>query len=338
VGGTVSVAGSVSLKVVNKTSQASRGGSVTVSGDGKVAAASSSTSTAKAEPKGVTAGSVGFGASVALNLVSDTTSAAITDGTSLSLHSLLLNATNLDAMATDAKMGAAGGGVAVTPAVAVSFSNVSTSILIGLLTAGTNSITGDLTGAATQQAAVATTAGAVTTAGAAFGAGLALTFANHSVNATTLRDLSVGGNLTFSSDGRSASSTQATASAASAPGGSGAPAGGVTGQVLGERSAANGAASANGVGDSGGTPTPAASTNGGGSGGDVSAAAAVAVNIANVSSRASLPPVRVAAGGQLRLAGIGNSNAMAVADGSAAVSSSGAAIGAGVAINLANVN
>jgi len=41
---------------------------------------------------------------------------------------------------------------------------------------------------------------------AAFGAGLALTFANHAVSATTLRSLSVGGTLSFTSNGSSTSS------------------------------------------------------------------------------------------------------------------------------------
>ncbi len=74
-------------------------------------------------------------------------------------------------------------------------------------------------GAANEQASATTTAtGEVNAAGAAVGIAIALTFATHVVQATTLRDLTAAGDASFTAIGASATSTTASASATGAPG------------------------------------------------------------------------------------------------------------------------
>src|SRR6185437_3452629 len=135
--GKISVAGSVAIAIVNQATQAELAGAVTLTGgDVTVTAASKATSTVSAEPTpgGVTATNVGVGASVALNLITDTTTATLDDGISLTgAANVTLNATAGDAAITEAKMGATGGKVDIAPAVAVTLSNVTTTARVGTL-------------------------------------------------------------------------------------------------------------------------------------------------------------------------------------------------------------
>ncbi len=103
-------------------------------GDATITAASNAASTVKAEP---TAGrrdldELGVGASVALNLITDTTAATSTTASALTgAANVTLSATAADAAITEAKMGAAGGKVDIAPAVAVTLSNVTTTTRVG---------------------------------------------------------------------------------------------------------------------------------------------------------------------------------------------------------------
>ncbi len=114
------MAGSLGLAVINQTTTAEVAGTVVLTGgDATITAASDSASTVKAEPTagGVTSTSVGVGASVALNLITDTTTATLDDGISLTgAANVTLSSTAGDAAITEAKMGAAGGKVDIAPA------------------------------------------------------------------------------------------------------------------------------------------------------------------------------------------------------------------------------
>ena len=114
---------------MNHTTRAGLDGTVSLTGgDATLTAASAVSSTVKALPAGAgvtDAGDFGFGASVALNLITDRTSAEIADGGTLTGgRDVTLAATATNAAVTEARMGAAGGDVALSPAVAVTLSNV----------------------------------------------------------------------------------------------------------------------------------------------------------------------------------------------------------------------
>ena len=197
-GGNISVAGSLALAVVNQHTLAELDGTVALSGgDAAITAGSAASTTVKAEPTGggVSSTNVGVGASVALNLITDTTAAQLSNGIAITgARNISLTATATDAALTEARMGAAGGSVAITPAVAVTLSTVTTTIVIGTF-GGALSLTGSFTGSATQNASAGTSAGAAASGGssAAVGVGLALTVSNHTVSATTARSIAAGG-------------------------------------------------------------------------------------------------------------------------------------------------
>ena len=161
---------------------------------------------------------------------------------------------------------------------------------------------------------------------AALGAGLALTVANHTATASLARDLSAAGDVHFTTQQASTTSSVANASANGASSGSS----NVTQQVGNQRSLADSTAPVGG--GSGGTATPAAST----SDGPVSVAAAIAANISSTSSTATIGGVTVTAGGAVGVKATGDTDAKANADGSV-VGAGSLGIGAAVAINLANV-
>ncbi|WP_367889442.1 hypothetical protein [Humibacter ginsenosidimutans] len=348
-GGKVSVAGSFALAVVNQQTLAELAGTVTLTGgDASVVAGSAASTTVKAEPTpgGVTSTNVGVGASVALALIEDDTTAVLDNGIAITgAHDISLTSTANDDAVVEAKMGAAGGKVDIAPAVAIALSNVTTQALIGTF-GGTLSLSGDLTIAATQKASAATNAGAVVTGGssAAVGVGLGLTIANHTVTATTARSVNAGGNITLSASSESASAATAQASAAGSPensadgsggAGSGGGAGdGVDSQVQGQRDFADQSAADNGVKGTGSASTPKATTSNGG----VNVAAAIGVDLATISATATIvgTGLDLKAGGTVTLASSQNTDAASSADGSATQGGT-ANVGAGVAITLADV-
>ena len=279
-GGTVSVAGSLALNIVNLHTSATISGTVNAgAGDVSVAAASSSDSSADARaaqaPADGTAGtSLGIGASVALALVDDTTTASLT-GTVNGGDDVSLTATTVNGAIAHAKTGAAGGNVTIVPSVAITLSNVTTSALVsagsGLSIAGAFSATADQSASAGSSAE-----GDADGSSAAVGLALGLTIANHTSEAALARNLGAGGAVTLSAEGSSDSSASAAASASGAPQDptSGGNAGsGVDDKVADERSFADATAASNGGSSSGTSQTPSASTSSGG----VSVAAAVAI-------------------------------------------------------------
>jgi len=259
---------------------------------------------------------VGIGASVAVGLVDDTTTASIT-GTLTGGADLTISASTQHLLNVDAKTGAAGGDVAVTPAVAIALSNITTTASVGPSSDALD-ISGAFIASADQTASAGTNAsGDAQGADAAVGLALGLTIANHKTEATLSRDLTADGAVSLSAHGSSDSSASATASAAGAPGESsgGASGSGVDDQVAGERSFADATSSSNGGSGTGGAnETPSASTSDGG----VSVAAAVGINLAKTSSLATIANgITVNAGGRFTLSTSANTDAQATADGSA---------------------
>ncbi|HEX7525555.1 MAG TPA: hypothetical protein VF327_04570, partial [Gaiellaceae bacterium] len=173
---------------------------------------------------------------------------------------------------------------------------------------------------------------------ASIGVAFALTLATHTVESTTLRDITAVGSVGFQALGSSASESDASASAAGAPGedsgdhtSSDAP----DAQATQQRNYADSRAPASG--DSGGAGATGSSDT---SSGSVSVAAAVGINISTSSSKATIPTgIHITAGGAVTLKTSANSDSKAKGDGSAVTTGgSGVAVGAGVAVNVAHVH
>ena len=221
-GGTVSVAGSFALNIVNLHTTATISGTVNAaSGDVSIAAASSSDSSAdaraaQAPSDGTASTSLGIGASVALALVDDSTTASLT-GTVNGGDDLTLTATTVNGAVAHAKTGAAGGNVTIVPSVAITLSNITTSALvsdgIGLSISGAFSATADQSASAGSSAE-----GDADGSSAAIGLALGLTIATHTSEATLARNLGAAtGAVSLSAEGSSDSSASATAAASGAP-------------------------------------------------------------------------------------------------------------------------
>ena len=218
-GSQVGVSGALAVNALDSKAiaQVSPGVSLALS-DGAVVIQSNdlSTATAIAMPATATAGSpngqLGVGASIALNLVSTTSTAALSDGVNLPAPgSLTLDAEATHAVVTQAAAGAAGG-IAVTPVVAISLIADQTSATIGALTTpittnGAVSVT-----AAQWATALTTGSGAVAGGKAAVGATLATAIIDDSVVATTGTTIIAAGDVTFSAKGASLSVVSAVAS------------------------------------------------------------------------------------------------------------------------------
>ena len=225
-GSSVGVAGSIAINIVFSGTSASieTPAPVAVNGDLVLTATSNLDNKALALAKQSAEGDAsGIGASFALNVVNDTTSAGIADNATLTgVDDLTLTATATDTMTTTAEGGASAGSgsLALSAQAAISISNVTTSASIGIgspLTIG-----GALNATATQNAKATTKALGNTKGGSAsIGLSLALAVANHLVDSQLERDLTAGGAVSFTADGSSSNETEAVASAAGAKGKSG---------------------------------------------------------------------------------------------------------------------
>ena len=354
-GGSVGIAGGVAIDIVNIETTASLAGTLAAgSGDVSIAASSDSSTATSALPaeapadssggSGVSGvSSVGIGASVAVAVIDDTTTASLT-GALTGGDDLSISASTVHGASTTAKTGAAGGDVGIVPSVAITLSNITTHAFVDA-SATALSLGGAFSASADQSAsALSSAAGDAQGADAAVGVALGLTIANHFAEAWTDRDISATGDVSITTTQSSDSAGDASASAAGAPedsSPSGTPAdsstSGVTQQVNGQRGFADQLSLDNGgSGDGGAEETPNAETEEGG----VSVAAAVGINIAKTISRASLGDgVAIATtGGAFTLSTKADTDAAAGADGSAVTPESGdASIGVGVAVNYARV-
>ncbi|MFN2609691.1 MAG: hypothetical protein ABR507_02275, partial [Actinomycetota bacterium] len=286
-------------------------------------------------------GSVGIGASVAINVVNDTAGATLDDGSSLTgARDLLLTAASTDAMTTDAENGASGGTFVFVPVPAISISNVTTLATIG--TGSLLTLTGKLDANATQDASVISTAkGDAAGSTAAVGAALALTIANHKVFASTARSITAAGLISFVVNGASTATSDAKASASGAKGDGGSGDGSgkdVNGKGNDQRGAGDAAANRNGAQDSSSSSSNPNSSSGDGA---VSVAAAIAINVLHSQSKAfANPGLTLISGGLIRFKSTANTDGFTNADGSATGNKDPPTtvnIGAAVAVNKVDI-
>ncbi len=222
-GSSVGVAGSIAVNVVvsNTVADVETPTPVAVNGDVSMNASSNLFNSATADAKQGSDGKAsGVGASVAVNVVNDTTSAGLPDGAVLTgANNLTANATGSDRMVTVASGGASAGSgsIALSAQVAIAISNITTTASIG--TGSALTINGALTAKATQNAGTTSTATGSASGGgtAAIGLSLALVVANHIVLSQLNRNLTASGNVSFTANGASANDTEAKSSAAGAP-------------------------------------------------------------------------------------------------------------------------
>jgi ubiquinone biosynthesis protein UbiJ len=356
-GSKVGLAGSLALNIADTSSQAliKTGASVNANGGDVVLSADDRTSTTgKALPAdggGASGGKVGIGASVAVNVVANRSTAEIQDSAALNNPgNVTLQANGVFDMLTQTEAGSQGG-VSITPSVAISLANNSTTAQIGSGAALT--LTGDLLVQADQTSTTSTIAkGSSQGAKAAIGAAVAVALVDDEVTATTARSITANGsgNVSFLAHGASASSASATASAV---GGNTDDSAGTTDPATGkekEDASVDDKVSKqadfgkkeqtdNNVGDakqksdtsSADADKPSASS----SEGKISVAAAVSVNLQTSSATATVPDNgSITAAGTLKLSSSNNTDGTALTDGSAVGSTTTVGIGAGISINL----
>jgi len=218
----VGLAGSFALNLIDTQSIARLGGSsvVTISGGGAVSLTSDNAteSTAKALPTstGATGGTVGVGAGIAMNIVANRSYADVANGGTLTgADDLTLSASATHVATTEAEAGSSGG-ISVTPALALSLINNTTTARLG--TGATQSVTGLVSVSAAQHSTITTEAsGEAAGSKAAIGAALALALVDDRVLATTDRNVTTTtGAVSFSAAGASLSTLKAEASAVGA--------------------------------------------------------------------------------------------------------------------------
>jgi hypothetical protein len=227
-------------------------------------------------------------------------------------------------------------GNAVTAVVAVNVVNNEANARLGTSTSPTTAA-GDISLMSNHIGITTTTAEGDTVAGnAAVGASLALAIPNEQSLASTDRDLTATGDVTFQANSRSLIDTDSIASVTGATPDDDVDGSddddGVNDQVDAQRDGTDELAADNSVDDSGSTNSPSAET----SDGPVSVAAAISVNVIGSDAIANVGAVTLNVGGELTVASEHNVDAVSEANASATESSD--AVGAAVALNLANVD
>jgi hypothetical protein len=351
----VGLAGSLALNLVDTQSVARlQGGSVTVTGTGAVSVLSDNRMRATAEALPVGAGasgaSVGIGASVALNILANRSVAEIADGAALGgAGDLTLSARGTYVAVTTAEAGSAGG-VSLTPALALSLITNTTTARLG--SGGVQTVAGSVSVLAAQHASVTTTAsGKAAGSKAAIGAALALALVDDRALATTARNITASGAVSFTASGVSLSTLTSLASAAGAKDANDADAApSSTGESVDKTATTEFQTGASrqqtsGIGDAEQrNATNAAANDEAGrsaatSEGKVSVAASAAINVQSAQVRAVVPDgVSIAAGGAITLASGATTSGAASADGQAVTGEDGGTsqvgIGVAVAVNV----
>ncbi len=216
--GKVGVAGAVALNLVSDTHAARVGGGTTLTlGTGAVmlVAASTASDTAMAAAKDTGAGSkVGVGASVALNILSDTVDAELSDSATMTGGGAMTVSSALThTVVTDAEAGSSGNGVSVAPAIALAIVNDTTTARLGTGTA--LNLGGSLVDSAAHSGTITTTTGSAADAGgkAAVGVSIGVVIASDTTTAATARSLTSAGSVSFTSSDSNASDVTSTSSA-----------------------------------------------------------------------------------------------------------------------------
>ncbi|MDP2375510.1 hypothetical protein, partial [Reyranella sp.] len=344
-GGSIGVAGSFALNVADSrgTAQIKDGATVTLSGtaDVNLAAENTSDSTVIAKADSKVGGSVGVGASVALNISNATTVAEVSDGVLLAgAHDLLLSAASDNTVTTTAKAGGAAGGsggIGIGGAISLAVATNTSRAVIGTARAAeTLTVSGRLNAEAKHKGVTNTLAdGSASGAAAGIGIALGLNVVNDITTATTRRTLNAAGDLGFIAHNASASSVESKASAAGGEGEeqNGSSQDGVDQQIGAQKGLADKKATEGGTTGTGGSTAPKAESSQGG----VSVAGAVAVNLSKSHALAYIPDNGVvSSGGLLTLSASNNTDGVAKADGTASSGGAGTGVGVAVGINLVN--
>ena len=349
-GASVGIAGSLALNLIDTESSATfAAGAIVTTGSGPASGSvtlvadneTSSTALALPEDDPTSGGKLGIGASIALNIIANRSTAEVgIDAQLLNFDDLSLSATATHNVDTEAEAGAAGG-IAVTPALALALVSDTTTADLGTLS-GVQAASGNVSVTAAQSATEKTTAsGKVSGGKAAIGAAVALALINDDVSATTGRAIDATGDVTFSSAGSSIGALEADASASGAAAaddsGNSSDGSTVDSKVDGQLGGAETQQSDADVGttdqqDESKSTQADTKHSASSSEGKLSVAAAVAVNVDKSSSTAVLPnDINISAGGALTVESVNATDSNVTANGSA----SGAAIGiaAAAAVN-----
>ena len=340
----VGIAGAVAVNIVeNRTRARLMGTAVVAAGGGNVAvnATNESTSTSKAVPTedgGVSGDSVGIGASVALNVITNQVIASFEDSSQVTgANNLELTAVGAHTINTEAEAGAEGG-VSVTPVAAVAVVDNATIARIG--TSGTGlTLDGGATISATHSSTVTTTAkGSAKGETAAIGLAVGVAVVSDRAIATIDRNLTGGGDIVVLAAANQAVSTSVTASAAGGKGEEDGDGDDGVDQKIAAQTQAGKNKQAAGSANASQEPGSASTSEGG-----VSVAAAVAVNASKSTATAAIGAgLTVSTTGSVDVAASHNTDVIAVADGSAVAADGGGGatvgIGAAVIVNLAETS
>ncbi|MBK5565795.1 LEPR-XLL domain-containing protein [Ensifer sp. SSB1] len=341
-GGDTGVAGSFALNVSDATAEAAIRPSASVtlgSDDASLTVSNTSESSAVAEADAESA-STGVGASFAINAADNTASAKVGNAVvRTGLDDLTLSATGSHKTTTTAESGAtAEDGTGVGGAIAITVADNVTEAKLG--TGGLIDLDGAFSATATHHGESTTSAlGDALAGNTAVGAAIALAFVDDSATATTVRNITADGNVSFAAHGDGASTAEARASAAGADKDKETDSGNTTAddQKNKQKQLANEKSGKSNTGDK------SATSQGGTGGGQVSVAAALAINVSSSLAVASIGDgVTIIAGqgagtGALQLHSSNNMNASAAGDGQATTTSSGTGVGVAVAINVATM-
>jgi hypothetical protein len=361
-GGKIGVAGSVAVNVVNNDTEAVVGltpgntgpstASVTITGGGNVSvsAASDEANLSRARPSGDTDGdNVGVGASVAVNVLTNTVSAAITDGTSWSgaAGTFSVSATSGDSAFTHGENGASGS-VAVGVGAAVAVVQDTTTAYVG--TGSALSVSGDATIMASHTGAFKTTTDAEA-AGTSVGVGASVSVAVviENISAELARSLTTtGGAVMVSSTSTVSSDAEATAtvkgedkndSEANSSGGKSGADGQADHQVNDNSTTNKGSeTSLTSAKDTTSTESGKSSDQSGEGSSGVGVAAAVSVNVVTSNNTAKITHgANITAHNAVTVAAQSEDDASAKGIGASVAMDNNANIGAGVGLNVATV-
>lgn len=354
----VGIAGAVAVNVLDHGARAVLGSQAQVNlagGQARLDAAQISSVLAQAVPAegGATGDTVGVGASVAVNVVGNRADALVQTGARVQGQGdLSVTASGEHDVATEAEAGAAGG-IAVTPAMALTIGSNRTSAQ--LQEGSTVALTGDV-GVAAQQVASALTQAQGQAEGAdiAIGAAIGVAVINDEVTAKVAGSVNAGQDVTVSAAGASRSAIEAVAGARGAKpddasgGGSGSGGESIDQKIAQKLGFGTQVQQNKGVGDAEQRQATQADAqdqqNGKASAstseGQVSVAAAVAVNVQKSVVKAEVAGTgQVSAAGQTALTATHNTDAVIDADGRVAGAEEGAesnadiGVGAAVAVN-----
>jgi len=284
----------------------------------------------------------GFGASVALALINETSSSNLDDSATLVVNNGSVTATTTAerSSTTKAETGSMGGGVAIAPAVAITVSNLDATANRGSGSSATVAA-GSFDATATQTGTATTTASGDIdgAASAAIGLAVALAFVDHKAVSDADGSLQSMG----ASASATANSTTTTAAIAGAGGededattdDANNPTNDVNGELTKQQTLANQAAANKGAKGTTGTAKPEGKT----ATGAITVGAAVALSMVEVAASSSLASTgSIDAGdGAVSFAALVNAITETKADASATGDGTNPAVGVAVAINFATV-